>query len=150
MDNENYSIEAENQQSAINSKYSNVFLADKPIGRMSFFKAMLSLTVVSFIVYLLISFIYYMIDTNHPEWTYLIWFLLIFAVFVITYLYLCFINYTKRLFDITGDKQRAIFYCSAIFIGVFASLFIPVVNIIGIISSIAIFLTLLFKKGKLV
>jgi hypothetical protein len=77
-------------------------------------------------------------------------FIIMWGILLISSIYVGWVNYTKRLWDILGDKGNAIFYSIAIWIANNVSGFIPVVKYIGVVFSISVLALLLFKKGKLV
>ena len=78
----------------------------------------------------------------------------IYLILVVAYslfmLYIYIIGYIKRLYDIIGDKKKAIFYTTVLFIALSAASFIPIINYIGAVVSLCMIGLLFFKKGKLI
>lgn len=147
MGTENNPIETNSENTTIEGV--NILKIDGPIGRIEFFKTYVLLILFTIIFYAILGCFFNYFDEKHPQLTYLPWFVLIVICATIFSIYISFINYVKRIFDFVGDKQHAIFYTFAIFIGSIAASIIPVINIISTFASIAIFMVLLFKKGNL-
>jgi hypothetical protein len=80
----------------------------------------------------------------------LILFIILWAIYLIPTLYITWVNLTKRIWDLIGDKTNAIFYASALWIASITTSFIPVVKYIWIALAIVISCILLFKKGRLI
>jgi uncharacterized membrane protein YhaH (DUF805 family) len=130
---------------------SNIFILDGPIGRLRFF--LVAIVLFGYCVFTDILFITYIDEGININIYLLIGLCAIFA-FLIPF-YTIAINAIKRLYDIIGDKKRAILYyilyivislCFAImakFLGVFFS-------IAEIVICLAIGFILLFVKGKLI
>ncbi len=129
---------------------SNMLKIDGPIGRKEFVKTYVLLALCSIVFYTILALFLNYFDINFPQITYLPWFILIVLVVNLLALYISLLNYVKRIYDLTGDKQHSIFYTIAIFIGTIAASFIPVINVLGLLTSIVIFMVLLFKKGQTV
>ena len=74
---------------------------------------------------------------------YIIW-----SLFTISFFYITIINTTKRLYDIIGTKDKAIFYTIIIYIIHFTVPLIPFLKYTSIIFALIINAVLLFKQGK--
>ncbi len=125
----------------------NIFKLDGPISRKTFITTMgiiLGYTVFASILFALLQAVF------EPNKFTIILFVGLVAAFFISLLYTSWLNYTKRIWDILGDKGNAIFYSIAIFIANVAFGFIPALKIVGLIFSISVLLVLLLKKGKFV
>lgn len=144
MENENCNIE--NEQVATIQPGKNIFKFDGPIGRATFLKTV----GIQLLITLIVVGINYCIQINFgfEAMKYTIY--IITGVVSILLLYIMFLNYAKRIYDLIKDKNKAIFYTIVIVIASMAMKLIPILNIIDIITTIAIILVLLFAKGELV
>lgn len=141
----------ENQNNnQIHKTEKNMFKFDGPIGRKEFIVTYAYLFFYSFIFICVYIFAfdsaYYTIGIK----PFLALFIVIFLLYLIIATYISAINYIKRIYDLINDKRKSVFYTVAIFVGLTAMSFIPILNIIGIILSIIILFILLTRKGQLV
>ena len=60
------------------------------------------------------------------------------------------VAYSKRIYDLTGNKKRSLFYAIVFYIASFSMGFIPIIKWFGVALSIGIFGIMLFKKGKFI
>lgn len=124
-----------------NDSDSKLFKLDMPIGKLKFFVNSIILFAIHLVIIGLYCLIYFMTKTPESYIALLGIFLLIFGI---PMLYLNFVNYTKRMWDITGSFHRGLWFT----VGLFA------------ISSICIFLfpiailffyfAMIFMPGELV
>ena len=123
------------------------FKLDGPIGRKQYVMVVLFLSVYGFIASIILTLLHTFIEVNKYN---LILFIILWAVAIIPICYATWINYSKRIWDLIGDKNNAIFYTTAFYIGCFAVSFIPIVKYFGIVFSLIVAGILLLKRGKLV
>lgn len=123
----------------------NIFLLDGPIGRLQFIK--------TYAIVLCFCLLILIIDTivislfGRTKYTDLTSTMLL-ALYIIITLYVLWIAYAKRLYDIIGTKDKAIFYATIIFGIRFALYFIDFWKYSSLIFTIIISAILLFKQGK--
>ncbi len=123
------------------------FKLDGPIGRKKYLMTIVFLSVYSFVACIVLGLFHAFVAVNKYN---LILFVILWAIFLIPVITVTWVNYTKRLWDLLGDKANAIFYATAIWIANIATTFIPVVKYIWGAISLIISVILLLKKGKLV
>ncbi len=124
----------------------NIFLYNGPVSRLYFIITVFMILLWSFAYMYAFLYLYEEFGTvNH---------LPLFIGFGIAYLiitiYLSVLNYAKRVYDLIGDKQKAMFYTILWYIANTAAAFIPVVNYIFVGLSALLFIFLVVKRGKLV
>ena len=144
-DENNISQEINNNPQQTVSITKNIFLYDGPVNRLWFIVTILGIFIVSFIFLIIFAFLHEMYGeiSNIPV------FIAVLSVYALIILYISILNYSKRVYDIIADKQKAMFYTIAIFIANFATGFIPVVKYIWTAAAMIIFITLLVLPGKL-
>lgn len=123
----------------------NIFKLDKPNSRKDFIFTWLYISAYTLIIGIVTALIIYTIgltDVTRPI------FLVLAILFTIISVYISWLNYAKRLWDITNNKADAIFYAIAIWVANIAMNFIPYLSIVGTIFSIVVLILLFFKKGK--
>ena len=119
---------------------------DGPIGRKQYFFVILFLYAYTFISTIILVIFHTFVEVNKYN---LILFIILWTLYLIPTLYITWVNLTKRIWDLIGDKTNAIFYASALWIASIATSFIPVVKYIWTVLAIVISCILLFKKGQL-
>lgn len=121
----------------------SIFKIDFPIGKLKFFVNSLILLAIQLLaIGTYLGFYFYF---KSP--TAFIVLLLVFGVlFFIPLVYLNFVNYAKRLWDITGERKASILTTSAIFILSFIIIFLP----LSFIFLLGIYFAMIFTPGKLV
>lgn len=134
-----------NEDSKIINPGKNLFLLDGPIGRLQLVKTYaiiigfcLLISIVNTIIILLFGLTKY---TKIASIT-------LFSLCIIPTFYILFIAYIKRLYDIIGAKDKAIFYTIIIFAIRFTLPLIPFLHYTSIIFAIVVNAILLFKQGK--
>lgn len=123
------------------------FKLDGPIGRKKYLFVALLLTVYFSVAVVLMTIFHMLFQLNKYN---LILFILLWLCVIVPSFIVLWVNLTKRLWDLIGDKSNAIFYASALWLISFTISFIPVLKILGIIVSVIVPCFLLFKKGKLI
>ena len=123
------------------------FILDGTIGRKQFIVNLGWMILYSSLYILVLGILHIVFEVNKYN---IVFFVIMWLIFLLTYIYVAWVNYAKRFWDILGDKGNAIFYSIAIWIANNVTAFIPVVKYLGIVFAIAVFALLLFKKGKLV
>lgn len=108
--------------------FTSLFKLDEPIGRLKFFLN----SVLILIVMLALSAPFYAIlsasnGTKGP----------VAIILGLVYFYLAFTNVSKRFWDLTGQKMKAIWFT----VGYFVTMIIPIVSAV-------IYIILLFMPGK--
>lgn len=121
----------------------SIFKIDGPINRIKFFWTSVGLGIYTAISMVLYWAIYLgFCRFGGPGVIFLI---CIFSIiYLLPFLYLTFVNYSKRLYDITGSKQKGI---------IFSLILIVLMVALGFVSiwfPIIVYLVILFKQGKLV
>lgn len=119
----------------------NIFKLDKPISRKYFIITLGILLFYTIFTVIVLTCARYFLDINK------ITAIIIYIIAILsclTLFYINWINYVKRIWDLTKNKQKSIFYVSAWFIASFAMGFIPVLRYVGIIISLAIFAICIF------
>lgn len=121
----------------------SIFKIDGPINRIKFFWTSVGLGIYTAISMVLYWAIYLgFCRFGGPGVIFLI---CIFSIiYLLPFLYLTFVNYSKRLYDITGSKQKGI---------IFSLILIVLMVALGFVSiwfPIIAYLVMLFKQGKLV
>lgn len=123
----------------------NLFLLDGPIGRLQFIKTIAITLAVGLLICIVNGLI--LLLFGYTKYTkiayYIIW-----SLFTISFFYITIINTTKRLYDIIGTKDKAIFYTIIIYIIHFTVPLIPFLKYTSIIFALIINAVLLFKQGK--
>lgn len=121
----------------------SIFKIDGPINRIKFFWTSVGLG-----IYTAISMVlYWAIYLGFCRYGGLgvIFLICVFSIiYLLPFLYLTFVNYSKRLYDITGSKQKGI---------IFSLVLIILMGALGFVSiwfPIIAYLVILFKRGKLV
>lgn len=119
----------------------NIFKVDEAIGRKQFL-----ITLIVIFVYALLAAIAVVCAQNFFDVNkFTAYTITAFAIIsIITLFYLSWLNYVKRIWDLIGDKYKAIFYVSAWWIANIAMGFIPVLRYVSIVFSIAILALCLF------
>ena len=120
---------------------------DGPIGRKQFVLTLIFISVYSAIANVTLLALQAYIGINKYN---LALFLLLWGVYLVSLTSITWVNYTKRLWDLLGDKSNAVFYSSAIWIASIAAAFIPVVRYIWFAIALLISFVLLLIKGKLI
>jgi hypothetical protein len=130
---------------------SNILILDGPIGRLKFLQTALAVALYNFVVSsVATSYENQGININ----IYLFLGLNLIFCFIIPF-YISTIYFIKRMYDIVGNKAKAIFYyflyiitaISFILLTVFVT---PIFNIATAIVAFSVALLLLFKKGHLI
>lgn len=121
----------------------SIFKIDGPINRIKFFWTSVGLgiyTVISLVLYLAIYFGF--CRFGGPGVIFLI---SVFSIiYLLPFLYLTFVNYSKRLYDITGSKQKGIILSLVLII------LMGALGFISLLFPIIAYLAVLFMRGKLV
>ncbi len=143
---ENVNCTIENEQTASIKPGKNIFKIDGPIGRKAFITTIGIQILIAFAIFGIIYLI--RINFGFEDIKYV--FYIIGTLSSILMGYITFINYSKRIYDIIKQKDKAIFYAIAIMLASLSMRVIPPLKIIDMIISIAIILVLLFAKGELV
>ncbi len=125
----------------------NILKIDGPIGKKNFLKNALVIFGYSFCGSAVLGLLHLLFEVTRYN---IIFFAIFWLVLVLLLTYTSWLNFTKRIWDLIGDKGNAIFYSSALFIANIAISFIPAICYIGIILTLIIACVLVFKKGKLV
>lgn len=123
----------------------NIFLLDGPIGRLQFLKtfaiifaAGLPIILVNFILLITFGITKYTQITYYTLW----------ITYMVFAFYCIWIAGAKRLFDIIGEKDKAIFYIIIIWILHFTLPLIPFLKYTSVIVSTIINFILVLKQGK--
>lgn len=123
------------------------FILDGPIGRKQFIINIGYMFLYCFIYCLVLVILHSSFEVNKYN---IAFFAIMWLILLVSYIYVAWVNYAKRFWDVIGDKGNAIFYSIAIWIASNVTPFIPVVKYVAIVFVAIVFLVLLFKKGKLV
>lgn len=145
MDNENQINEQPQQNIEVKESF-NLFKMDGALSRSGFFIILTILFAYAIVLGAIILFIYLNLDINK----YIPLFVFIVFFGAISIAYISIIGYAKRLYDIIGNKQKALLYIIITFIGMMALSVIPILKYLGCILSLTILITLLVKKGQLI
>ena len=118
----------------------NVLFVNHPINRLEFFKYTGCMAVIQ----LILSVIFIILTENIVELQFIITPVIFSLIVIFPLLYLYFVQFSKRLWDITENKHTSII----------SGLIIFTVSVVGIIVfpvlTIAIYLTLILLPGKIV
>jgi len=119
----------------------NLLKINNPTGKLEFFKYSISIALLQ----LLFALLFVFLTGDVIGLKSIIWLPLLFVIFIeLPLLYLYFIQYSKRLWDITGSKSTAIIINIILF----------VISVIGMISfppvTIIIYLVLILCQGKII
>ena len=123
------------------------FKLDGPIGRKQFVFTLIFVSIYGAIANITVLALHSYIGVNKYN---LVIFLLLWGIYLASIITITWVNYTKRLWDLLGNKSNAIFYASAIWIASIAAAFIPVVRYIWFAIALLISFVLLLIKGKLI
>ncbi|MGN0030879.1 MAG: hypothetical protein ACI37Q_02870 [Candidatus Gastranaerophilaceae bacterium] len=147
METENKNLQSEEVQAETKIKASrNILIYDRPVGRLGFILTLLALFVMAVIFAAGFTLVYSFLSIEEDLPIIIGLLVLIFIVF----LYLSVINISKRLYDIIGDKAKALFYAIAFFLINLLCGFIPVLKYIEWVFAIVVWIILVVKPGKLV
>lgn len=121
----------------------SILKIDFPIGKLKFFvNSLILLAVQLLVIGTYLGFYFYF---KSP--TAFIVLLIVFGVlFFLPLVYLNFVNYAKRLWDITGERKTSIIITAVIFILSLIGIFLPLSFIIWL----GIYFAMIFTPGKLV
>lgn len=123
----------------------NIFLLDGPIGRLQLIKTFAIVLGVGLLFELAIAIIILLFGkTKYTQITYYV----LIGLYMLPAFYIIWLGYAKRLYDIIGTKNKAIFYTVIFFIIKITLPFIPFLKITGIILSITFIVSLLLLPGK--
>ncbi len=121
--------------------YSSLLKIDMPIGKMKFFINSIIIFLIS-IVGIVLYYVFYFLTISSQAVLILIG--LFFIFFGLPLIYLNFVNYTKRIWDLTGTKKHAVIITIILFFTSFIFMFIFQIAIL------LIYLFLIFYPGKLI
>lgn len=125
----------------------NIFKFDGPIGRLQFLKTMGILFLSMIATMIVCTLIYIFFDINEISMLALKAVVIIFTLYTI---YISVINYSKRFYDIFGEKQKAIFYTTALLaIYILLNFIPPYSRYIGPTLTSIILVASLLIKGRL-
>lgn len=144
MENENCNIE--NEQVATIQPGKNIFKFDGPIGRATFLKTV----GIQLLIATAAMLIYYIITISFSDNLLDIFSKTLNIGYSMLMIYITGINYSKRIYDIICDPQKAIFYSVAIILALFALCAIPSIQKVGVLFGFILLLFLSIKKGELV
>ncbi len=119
----------------------NIFKADEAIGRKQFIITSIVIFIYSIFAAITAVFAQNFFDVNKVTAIIIIAFSIM-SILIVTYI--CWLNYVKRIWDLIGDKYKAIFYVSAWWIANIAMGFIPVLRYVSIVISLAILAVCVF------
>lgn len=122
----------------------NIFKYDYPIGRLRFILNIFIIMIIAFILTVLSTVISLKFDENE----YLPYVISVFVLFFLFMIYLGANNIAKRLYDLFGDKQKALFYTIALYIINATCSFIPIINYIATVLTVIVLLILIVTPGK--
>lgn len=127
----------------LNNSRTSLLKIDIPIGKLKFFiNSLILLFLQLFAIGLYLALYSYF---KSPE-AFIILTVIFGFIFGIPLIYFNFVNYTKRLWDITGNYKTALYAAIGIFLFFAISIFIP----FSIIFILGIYLIMIFTHGKLV
>lgn len=124
----------------------NLFKYDMPVGRKQFIINTLIIVLTYTLVFMLFCGLRLFLGASLPVAIILI------TLFLLTYLlmfYCMVINYAKRFYDITGDKQKSLLYVVLFFVLIFTLSFIKTLMIATFILTLILAGFALIKKGKI-
>jgi len=119
---------------------------DGPVGRLRFLLLMLGFFVFSFIYLFLFLSCYEIYGSNNR----LPVFIAFGVLYLLFYIVFMFVTYSKRAYDILGDKPKAVFYTTMFLISIIAAGFIPYVKYLGSLFAIGLLISLVCIRGKLI
>lgn len=125
----------------------NILKLDGPISSKTFLKSAAIIFGYSFFACMVVSLLHFAFEITKYSF---IFFIVVWTAIIILLAYTSWINFTKRIWDILGNKGNAIFYSLALLIANIAMGLIPIVCYLTFVLSIVVLGFLLFKKGKLV
>ena len=123
----------------------NIFLLDGPIGRLQLLKTFA--IIIGFGLLCGIANAIIILLFGRTKYTKILYYILALSYFIPSF-YIIWLGYTKRLYDIIGAKNKAIFYTVIIFFIEMTLPYIPFLKLTGIILSITILGSLLLLPGK--
>ncbi len=124
----------------------NIFKIDGPIGRKRFILTYIMLIFYTVLFFITLNYVYQLLEET---------FILkiasstILILYVLMLFYTIAINYIKRIYDITKNKEKAIFYTIALLIFNVTTSVIQPLKLVGAIISTIVFAFCLLKKGQL-
>ena len=122
------------------------FKLDKPVGRKQYILTALSIFGYFFVASFVIGILHLLFELNRYS---LPFFIILWAGLFIVTMYITWINYIKRIWDLLGDKTNAIFYGTTFLIANFAISYISILKYLAPVLCLVVTGFLLFKKGKL-
>jgi hypothetical protein len=125
----------------------NILKIDGPISNKTFLKNALVIFGYAFFSAAVLGLLHLVFEVTRYN---LLFFATFWIILILLLIYTSWLNFTKRIWDILGDKTNAIFYSGALLIANIAMSFIPVLCYIGLGLSFTVACILIFKKGKLV
>lgn len=145
MDNENQINEQPQQDSEVKESF-NLFKMDGALSRSGFF-IVFTIVLAYSIVF---SFVFYYIYININPMEHKILYITILSIYGLSSIYIYGLSCAKRLYDIIGNKQKAIFYIVIAYISITATSFIPWIKYLGSALSLLLVGILFLKRGKLI
>lgn len=123
---------------------SSILKLNCPIGKLKFFVNSLILFAAQLLT-IALYFAFYYAFVKNPT-TFLILLVMFGIIFGLPLIYLNFVNYAKRLWDITADKKTAILATTVIFVASFSAIFLPTTFLFWL----GIYFAMIFTNGKMV
>lgn len=133
-------MEKNTQEVIFDESKTNFLKIDTPIGKLKFFVN----SVIIFVVQIIVTIGMYFVGSSFYINPSLYW--ISFVVFLF-FLYLFLVNYTKRLWDIMGNKKLAIIVAILL---IMLSFTVYYSSILAFILNFVAFLILIFTSGKLI
>lgn len=133
-------MEKNTQEVFFDESKTNFLKIDTPIGKLKFFVN----SVIIFVAQIIVTIGMYFVGSSFYINPSLYW--ISFVVFIF-FLYLFLVNYTKRLWDIMGNKKLAIIVAILL---IMLSLTVYYSSILAFILNFVAFLILIFTSGKLI
>lgn len=118
---------------------SNFLKIDTPIGKLKFFVNSVIIFIAQMIVLALLYFVGAKLYINLAYWV-------MFFAFIF-FFYLCLINYSKRLWDILGNRRNAVIVAILL---IMLNFIVYYSSILSFVLSFIAFLSLIFLSGKMV
>ena len=133
-------MEKNTQEVIFEESKTNFLKIDTPIGKLKFFVN----SVIIFVAQIIVTIGMYFVGSSFYINPSLYW--ISFVVFIF-FLYLFLVNYTKRLWDIMGNKKLAIIVAILL---IMLSFTVYYSSILAFILNFVAFLILIFTSGKLI
>lgn len=124
----------------------NMFKYDAPIGRKQFIKNFLILTACYIPIFAILMLLRLFMGARTIAFVILV---ILAILSYIPFLYCMIINYSKRLYDITTNKEKSLLYVILYYIATFAMGFLPALIPVTMLAFFVFACLCIFMKGKM-